>query len=174
MINTADPILLSPRIRRQVETRVKRCLKIAEEHYKQKFEFPTIRYDIKNTHAGLAIPATWTIRLNLILLAENEKHFIEHTVAHEVAHLINRRVNRPAPGKKRLMPHGPEWKAVMGLLDVPANRTHTYSCESIDRSGTKRRRPVKRNLLLRVKLLINRLELAERRELLDELHNQLD
>jgi predicted SprT family Zn-dependent metalloprotease len=173
MINSADSILLSPRVRRQVETRVKQCLEIARKHYKRDFEFPTIRYDVKNTHAGLAIANAWTIRLNLILLAENEKHFIEHTVAHEVAHLINRKVNKPAPEKKRLMPHGPEWKAVMALLDVPANRTHNYDCTSIDRSGTKRRRPTKRNLMLKIKLLFNRLELAERHQLLDELNEAL-
>lgn len=36
------------------------------------------------------------------------------------------------------MPHGPEWKKVMLLLQVPPKRTHNYDCQSIDRARRKR------------------------------------
>lgn len=132
-------VLLSNELRKKVEAKVKSTLEIAEKEYNQKFEMPEIRYDIKNTHGGMAYYNAWLIRLNLILLVENEEEFINQTVPHEVAHLINLKVNKPAAGKKRLMPHGKEWQAVMKVLGVPAKRCHTYDCTSIDRSGKRRK-----------------------------------
>lgn len=133
-------ILLTPELRKKVSDRIKECIAVAEQHYKQKFEFPEIRYDIKNHVGGTANAGSWLIRLNLILLVENEEHFIKQIVAHEMAHLINRQVNT-VPGKK-LMPHGKEWKSVMALLGIPANVTHSYDCVSIQKSPRKQKKTV--------------------------------
>lgn len=143
-------LLLSPELKKKVDAKVKECLKIAEKEYKQKFEMPEIRYNIKNTRGGMAYHADWLIRLNLILLVENEEHFLATTVPHEVAHLINRKVNKVPEGKKRLMPHGKEWKAVMDLLKVPPKVTHNYDCSSIERVGKRKGGKVKVNRVERM------------------------
>jgi SprT protein len=132
-------ILLSKELRAKVEAKTKECFKIAEKHHKTKFEMPEIRYNVKSTTAGLAYHQKWLIRYNLILMVENEEHFLKHTVPHEVAHLINRQVNKVPEGKKRLSPHGKEWKAVMTLLGVPADVKHNYDCTSIDRQPRAKR-----------------------------------
>lgn len=86
-------VLLSPDLRKAVEIKVRECLDIAEREYKRKFEMPEIRYDIKNTDGGRALIHAWVIRLNLILLVENQDKFLATAVPHEVAHLINHAVN---------------------------------------------------------------------------------
>jgi predicted SprT family Zn-dependent metalloprotease len=163
-------LLLSPDLRKDVEDEVRRCLDIAEREYGQKFTMPDIRFDIKNTDGGRALPSHWVLRFNLILLVENRDKFLKTTVPHEVAHLVNHKVHKPAEGKKRLMPHGQEWKKVMGVFRVPPKRTHNYDCQSIDRS--KKRKQQKLNTLSRVERLlktIKKLTDTEKRELLTNL-----
>ena len=156
-------VLLSPDLRKKVEARVKQCLKIAEKEYKVNLAMPEIRYDVKNTHGGLAYSHQWLIRLNLILLVENEEQFIKQTVAHEVAHLVNNKCNKPAPGKKKLMPHGAEWKKVMALFEIPAKVTHNYDCSSIDRSGKRKKvAKLKVDRVTRLLVSLNRLSEEER------------
>lgn len=162
---TDTTVLLSQELRDKVNAKVRACLDIAEKEYNQKFEMPVIRYDIKNTHGGLAIMPSYIIRLNLILLVENEDHFINQTVPHEVAHLVNRRVNKVPEGKKRLMPHGREWQAVMKLFGLEPEVTHSYSTASIDRSGRKARGSVKRAIKTRVDRAISMLNTLSEDEL---------
>jgi len=132
-------LLLTPALRKKVEARIEECYVIAEKHYKRKFERPEVRYDIKNRFGGTATYGTNLIRLNLILLVENEAHFLKQTVAHEVAHLINYHTADRKSGK-RLMPHGKEWKKVMtDVYKIPAHTKHTYDCTSIQ-MGKKRKR----------------------------------
>lgn len=132
--------LLTPELRKRVTDKVKACFKIAQKKYGVEFEMPEIRYDIKSWCGGLAYHQRWLLRFNLILLVENEDHYIENVVPHEVAHLVNRRVNTPAPGKKRLMPHGAEWKGVMELFKVVPHVKHTYDCSSIEKIARVKRK----------------------------------
>lgn len=133
-------LLLTPELRKKVEARIEECYVIAEKHFKRKFPRPEVRYDIKNRFGGTATYATNLIRLNLILLVENEEHFLKQTVAHEVAHLINHLTAERKNGK-RLMPHGKEWKAVMTeVYKLPPHTKHTYDCTSIQMSARRRRR----------------------------------
>lgn len=136
----ADKLLLSDDLRKKVNIKTKELLKIAEKHYKRKFEMPDIRYDIKNWDGGRAYINKNLIRYNLILLVENEEHFIANTVPHEVAHIINRQVNKPDVGKKRLMPHGKEWKDIMHeVFKVTPSVKHEYDCSSIEKNAKNRR-----------------------------------
>lgn len=137
--------LLTPELKEKVEAKMRECFAIAEKHYGIKFEFPEIRYNIKNWTGGLAYRDLNLVRYNLILLVENEDKYVSSTVPHETAHMIVNRLFRDgifklADGKKRLMPHGKEWKEVMQLLGVPANVTHTYNVASIERSSRSRKR----------------------------------
>lgn len=164
--------LLTVELIQKVEARVKECLVIAKNKWPDKeFEMPEIRYDVKNTHGGLAYGKEWMIRLNLILCYENEEHFIKQTVAHEVAHLIQRRVygvvrEIEINGQKitkRVQAHGPEWKSVMELLGIPADRCHNYDVSSIQTSKRKKRGSIVKgrdtiNMLRRLENGVKRLD----------------
>ena len=165
-------ILLSKELRAKVEAKTKECFKIAEKHFKVKFEMPEIRYNVKSTTAGLAYHQKWLIRYNLILMVENEEHFLKHTVPHEVAHLINRKVNKVPEGKKRLMPHGKEWKEVMVLLGIPADVTHNYDCTSIDRTPRAKRKTTESSAQ-RILNQIMKLNPDDQAWLIDRIDNKL-
>ena len=148
--------LLSPEVKAKVESKIRECLDIAEKEFKQKFKMPEIRYDIKSHIGGIAISPDFIIRLNLILLTENEDDFIAQTVVHEVAHLVNRKVNKPPEGKKKLMPHGPEWKKIMDLFKIPAEVCHKYDCSSIEKRPRKKQH--RKNPIQKVKFLLSHIE----------------
>ena len=134
-MTTKHHILLTESLRKKVEERVIEVLELAKKKYNTDFNFPTIRYDIKSWTGGLAYANRNLIRLNLILLVENEEHYIKNTVAHEVAHLVARKVfKKRLDGKnKRIMPHGPEWKDVMATFNIEPAVKHSYNCASIER-----------------------------------------
>lgn len=126
-------ILLTTQLREDVEAAVEAAYLKAEEHYKQKFPRPEVRYDIRNTNGGEAWAKVNRIRLNLTFLLENREKFLATTVPHEVAHLVAHLVydSKPMNGKK-VRPHGKEWKEVMGVLSLEPKVCHTYSVESLD------------------------------------------
>ena len=66
-----------------------------------------------------------------------------------------------APGKKRWMPHGKEWKEVMSLLKVPAEVTHKYDCSSIEKIARAPRKPQGNDRVTRIMKQIMRLSEAE-------------
>lgn len=154
--------LLTPELKAKVEAKIQECFKIASEKYGTAFEMPEVRYDIKSHTGGLAYYTRWLLRFNLILLVENEEHYVENVVPHEVAHLVNHRVNVPAPGKKRLMPHGKEWNNVMGALGAPAAVYHKYDCSSIEKGSRKRSRRSEINRVQKIMAQIMRLTEEER------------
>ena len=149
--------LLTPELKAKVEAKIRECFKVASEKYGTTFEMPEVRYDIKSHTGGLAYYTRWLLRFNLILLVENEEHYIENVVPHEVAHLVNHRVNVPAPGKKRLMPHGKEWKGVMNVLGVPAAVHHKYDCSSIEKKSRNRRQRAEIDRIQKIMAQIMRL-----------------
>lgn len=127
--------LLTPELHEKVLAKTKELIAKAEKYFNTKLKIPEIRYDIKNWDGGRAYMPSNVIRYNLILLVENEEHFIANVVPHEVAHIVNRAVNKPAPGKKRLMPHGKEWKSIMkDVFDVEPSVKHSYDVSSIQKS----------------------------------------
>lgn len=160
---TNPNLLLTKDRRKKVEDQVRASLEIAEAHYKQKFEFPEIRYDIKNTDGGTAAFQTWLIRLNLILMVENEEKFLATTVPHEVAHLVARRVYHAAIAAtgKKMRPHGKEWKEVMELFKLTPKVTHSYDCTSIQRPHRRKRGSKLRGA--EADLLLHRLMIAAKR-----------
>jgi SprT protein len=95
----------------------------AQSIWKQIFALPTIEFDLLGRCAGRAYCRENRIRLNPVLLLENQTDFIEETVPHEVAHLLTRTLYL---GPGRMKPHGPEWKAVMLALGLKPTRCHDY------------------------------------------------
>lgn len=180
----------------KVEKRVRELLDKAAEiwpKHKERFQdAPIIRYDIKNHFGGVAISGgtdDWTIRLNLILMYENEEDFLHNVVGHEVAHLIQRVVYGMTKevvegGKKvikKVRSHGPEWRQVMVELGLKPAAYHTYDVSSIQ---TKKRKRSKRgakltfaqtmDMLKRLKGGIRRLDDDAKRELMDWIEERLN
>jgi predicted SprT family Zn-dependent metalloprotease len=180
----------------KVEKRVRELLDKASEIWpdkKAKFEdAPTIRYDIKNRFGGVAISGgkeDWTIRLNLILMYENEEDFLHNTVGHETAHLICRVVYGSTKkvtegGKtvvKKVRSHGPEWRQVMIELGLKPAVYHTYDTSSIQVKKRKRKpRGAKLtisetiDMLKRLKGGIRRLDDDAKRELMEWIDGRLN
>ena len=146
--------LLTLELKQKVEAKMRECFSIAEKHYGIAFEFPEIRYNIKSWTGGLAYRNLNLVRFNLILMVENEEHYLKTTVPHETAHMVVNALHKAgkiklAEGKKRLMPHGKEWKEVMSLFGVAANVTHNYDVSSIEKGSRKRQRGNKVEAILK-------------------------
>jgi len=72
------------------------------------------------TSAGLASYQRWEVVLNPALKKISEVE-VDKTLRHELAHLLA----RDRSGRKRIAPHGPEWRQACIDLGIPnENRTH--------------------------------------------------
>ncbi|PHM46470.1 SprT family protein [Xenorhabdus mauleonii] len=90
------------------------------------FPEPEINYRQRGTIAGSARLQQWEIRLNPVLLIENQQAFIDEVIPHELAHLL------AYHQFGKVAPHGKEWRFIMEVvLKVPANRTHQFSVHSV-------------------------------------------
>lgn len=107
----------------KVEDKVLETYIKAEAIWQRQFELPLLQFDLRGTCAGRAYYRDYQIRLNPVLLFENQTDFIEQTVPHEVAHLLTFTLHT---GQTRLMPHGHEWKSVMSALGLKPIRCHNY------------------------------------------------
>jgi predicted SprT family Zn-dependent metalloprotease len=150
----APKVIFSTELQARVNSKIEAGLVIAKEKYpKFNFEFPEVRYDVKNSIGGLAYGNKWMIRFNLILCYENEDEFVNTTVLHELAHLIQRRVfgfikadafgnpiRDEKTGKlKKVLSHGKEWAEVMGHFGLKPEKFHTFSLESIQKPKRSKR-----------------------------------
>ena len=88
----------------------------------RRYAEPTLVYQQRGTSAGTAWLEKNEIRLNPVLLLENQQAFIDEVVPHELAHLLVWK------HFGRVAPHGKEWKWMMeAVLGVPARRTTALS-----------------------------------------------
>lgn len=97
----------------------------------------TVRCDLRGATAGQAIfhaPDQWSIRFNPILAQGNLPAFLGEVVTHEVAHVVAVSCNR-----RRVRPHGAEWRAVMTFLGIPdPQRCHSFSVPAAGRRRQRR------------------------------------
>lgn len=110
---------------------VMRCLReklrMANQFFGTDYTEPEITYQQRGTSAGSAYLQHWQIRLNPVLLMENQQPFIDEVVPHELAHLLVYRRFGRAPA-----PHGKEWRWMMEhVLGVSASRTHQFEVASV-------------------------------------------
>lgn len=92
-----------------------------------RYREPDVVYTQRGTLAGSAWPLQWQIRLNPVLLLENQQTFIEQVVPHELAHLLVWHHYGRTP------PHGKAWRAFMEeIFQLPAQRTHRFSVASVE------------------------------------------
>lgn len=113
-------------VRDVVERTVRHYVALANNFWDNRgvyVDMPHIRYDLKGKVAGKATLGSYGmcfITLNPGLLINNLKDYIDNTIPHEVAHIVARRVYG------RVKPHGNEWKHVMAVFGVKAERCHEY------------------------------------------------
>jgi SprT protein len=92
---------------------------------------PRIEFRLRGRSAGEACAETGTTNYNLALLERNGEAFLREIVPHEVAHhVVSSRIRR------RVRPHGPEWREVMDLFGAPARATHGFETEPARRVRT--------------------------------------
>lgn len=101
-------------------------LALANQVLGRDYPEPKLNWQQRGTSAGTAWLENYEIRLNPVLLMENQQAFIDEVVPHELAHLLVwKRFGRVAP-------HGKEWKWMMEhVLGVPAQRTHKFELDSV-------------------------------------------
>lgn len=120
------PIRLPIALQQAVMRTLREKLQQANQRLARNYPEPHLIYQQRGTAAGTAWLASWEIRLNPVLLLENQQAFIEEVVPHELAHLLVWR------HFGRVAPHGTEWKWMMEtILEVPARRTHSFEVASV-------------------------------------------
>lgn len=142
--------MLTKTQRQQILDKVEQCYVTCERHYHRTYPRPTTYFDVRGAKGGYAVSVRNELHFHPVLAAENFDHYIAQTVPHEVAHIIdyhNRQHNTDpmmnalnefmrGRRKKRDI-HGPSWKAVMGVLGVPATRCHSYDTTNVKIQKTK-------------------------------------
>ncbi len=104
-------------------------LALANQKLNRAYPEPALVYQQRGTAAGTAWLESYEIRLNAVLLMENQQAFIDEVVPHELAHLLVWKHFGRVP------PHGKEWKWMMeSVLGVPARRTHQFELASVRRN----------------------------------------
>ena len=95
---------------------------------------PLVSLDLTGRTAGMHCyrsnaPFPHEIRINRVLLNENVEEMLTQTVPHEVAHMIVTHLFGAERDfftrRRKVAPHGKEWKMVMGVLGKEATRCHT-------------------------------------------------
>ncbi|MGM3190745.1 SprT family zinc-dependent metalloprotease [Dickeya dadantii subsp. dieffenbachiae] len=120
----------TPRLPIALQQAVMRCLREklqqANTALGSDYPEPAVNYQQRGSTAGSAWLKEWEIRLNPVLLRENQQAFIDEVVPHELAHLlVYARFGKAAP-------HGREWRWMMeSVLNVPARRTHQFALVSV-------------------------------------------
>lgn len=109
---------------------VMRCLReklaLANTALDSDYPEPAITYTQRGATAGSAWLREWEIRINPVLLQENQQAFIDEVVPHELAHLLVYARFGKTP------PHGKAWRWMMEhILAVQARRTHAFAVTSV-------------------------------------------
>lgn len=101
-------------------------LAIANARLNRHYPEPQLLFTQRGASAGTAWLKTYQIRLNPVLLLENQRAFIDEVVPHELAHLLTWR------HFGQVAPHGQEWRWMMEtVLGVSARRTHQFALDGV-------------------------------------------
>ncbi|EXU74158.1 SprT family zinc-dependent metalloprotease [Erwinia papayae] len=122
------PLRLPIALQQAVMRSLREKLHMANQRLARDYPEPELVYQQRGTTAGTAWLQQWEIRLNPVLLMENQQAFIDEVVPHELAHLLVWKYFG------RVAPHGKEWKWMMeNVLGVAAQRTHQFEISSVSR-----------------------------------------
>lgn len=110
----------------QIEVVASHYLSLASRHFRREFNHPRITLDQRGKCAGTARLRDWHIRLNPVLLQDNQTEFEQEVIPHEIAHLIVHVI------WGRVKPHGEEWKMVMrDVFGIPPRTTHKMDISKV-------------------------------------------
>ncbi|CAM2935837.1 SprT family zinc-dependent metalloprotease [Vibrio rarus] len=116
---------MSP-IQYQLTKKTASLIQVANAHFQRSFPMPQIDIDMRGKAAGKAFLQLNIIKLNKVLLAENQQAFFDEVLPHELAHLITHQVFG------RVRPHGKEWQYVMSkVFAIKPERTHSMDVTSV-------------------------------------------
>jgi len=117
-----------PDLKARIEAETANCLQRAQELFGKYLPVIEIRFDLRGRAAGMYVRRGRhrCIRYHPALFSLDPEHHLEHTVPHEVAHYVTDLLHR-----RRVRPHGPEWRAVMTALGVVPHATGDYSLEGV-------------------------------------------
>jgi len=113
----------------QVISETKHFLKSAEDYYERSFSEIPVLFDLKGRAAGMyrVRAGQRVIRYNPYVFAKYFDDNFNETIPHEVAHYVTDVLF----GLKNIRPHGNEWKSVMSVFGVAANRTANYDLSGL-------------------------------------------
>lgn len=123
-------VMKIPRISIALQQAVMRCMRENLQRacltLAQDYPEPSVAYQQRGTVAASAWLQQNQIRLNPVLLLENQQAFLQQVIPHELAHLLVwQHFGNAAP-------HGKEWRWMMEhILRVPALRTHDFVLDSL-------------------------------------------
>jgi SprT protein len=98
---------ISPELISQCEEALSQRLQQAGQALQQSWPRPRLSYNQRGKAAGTAHLQRWEIRLNPLLLVENQALFLHEVIAHELAHLL------VFARHGRVAPHGHHWQTMM-------------------------------------------------------------
>jgi SprT protein len=113
----------------QVIERTLYFIKNAGEYYNRSFKDIPVLFDLTGKAAGMyRIKAGQrVIRYNPYVFAKYYDDNFKETIPHEVAHYVTDMLY----GLRKIRPHGSEWKSVMDVFGVAANRTANYDLSGL-------------------------------------------
>jgi len=125
--NAIQPI--SPDLQEQVINQTNYFIKNAEDYYQQSFAEIPVLFDLSGKAAGMyrVKAGQQVIRYNPYIFSKYFDDNFNETIPHEVAHYVTDELY----GLKRIRPHGNEWKSVMQVFGVAANRTASYDLSGL-------------------------------------------
>lgn len=116
---------VSDDLKQCVNARIAQCHAIivayASPGQVSKLTIPVIKYDINSARLGGEAINDHTIRLNPVFLNQYTDHYIEQTVAHEYCHIVQFQLYG-----RNTAAHGREWKNLMRICGLKADRCHQY------------------------------------------------
>ena len=127
---------LEPSRQDQVVAATLECIRRSEQLYDRKFTPPLITFDLSGRAAGMyrVQGERRQIRYNPYIFARYFADNLANTVPHEVAHFV---VNA-LYGRRKVQPHGIEWRAVMQRLGAEPSVTCRYDLSGIPQRRQRR------------------------------------
>jgi len=115
---------ITPSEQESVITETSHYIQAASEYYERSFSEIPVLFDLTGRAAGMyRIKAGQrVIRYNPYVFAKYFDDNFNETIPHEVAHYVTDMLY----GFNKSRPHGSEWKSVMQVFGVAANRTANY------------------------------------------------
>lgn len=126
---------LAENLQQQVVHQTRHFLNVASDYYKRAFDEIPVLFDLKGRAAGMyrVRDGQCVIRYNPYIFAKYYDDNLSETVPHEVAHYVTDVLY----GLRYIRPHGSEWKSVMQVFGVTANRTANYDLSGLPKRQHK-------------------------------------